>query len=109
VTLMTLKDPPDERLEHLIPVLRYAIERKIAGGQPDYWDYAALTELGIIAKDKALGRKALAQALATQPVSWMAETTARNLRLIREAREKRSELLGWDAELEGELHRLSRK
>ena len=66
-------------------------------------------ELGILGKDKAFSRKALAQALATTPVGLMAETTARNLRLIREGRGKRNERLGWDAELEAELDRHSRK
>jgi hypothetical protein len=109
LTLMTIKNPADARLDQLIPLVRYAIERKIAGGQPDYWDYATLVELGIVLKDEELGRKALAQALAMKPVGWMAETTARNLRLIREAREKRKELLFRDAELEAELDRISRK
>jgi tetratricopeptide (TPR) repeat protein len=104
VTLMTLKDPPDARAGGLLPLVRYAVERKIAAGQPDYWDYATLVEIGVLGKDRALGLQQLGKALATQPVGWMTESTARNLRLIREARERRKErALGWDAEIEKEL------
>jgi tetratricopeptide (TPR) repeat protein len=110
VTLMTLRDPPDPDAEQLMPLVRYAVERKILKGQPDYWDHATLVELGVLAKDKALAFKSLGKALATKPVGWMAETTARNLRLIREARERRNEQpLGWDKEAEAELDRISRK
>lgn len=109
VTLMTLKDPPDERAKPLIPLIRYAVERKMAAGVSDYWDHATLVELNVLAADRVLSRRALGQALATRPVAWMAETTARNLRLIREAREQRNEVLGWDAELERELDRIWRK
>jgi hypothetical protein len=109
VTLMTLKDPPDGRVAQLVPLVQYAVERKIAGGQADYWDYATLLELSILGRDRESGRKALVRALAMKPVAWMAEATVRNLRLIREAREKRNERLVWDAELEVELDRLSHK
>src|SRR3954465_2727659 len=34
VTLMELKDPPDPRREPLIPVVSYAVERRIASGKP---------------------------------------------------------------------------
>lgn len=109
ITLMTIKEPPDERAERLIPLVRYAIERKITSGQPDYWDYATLVEIGVLGKEKNLSSKALGQALAFNPAGWMAETTARNLRLIREARQKRNEVIGWDAEIESELDRFGRK
>ena len=49
--------------------------------------------------------EALEEAIATQPVGWMAETTVRNPRLIRETRERRNEELGWDQEVESELAR----
>ena len=46
-----------------------------------------------------------ADALAAVRESWEPETTARNLRLIREAREKRYEAVAWAMELENELNR----
>src|SRR5262249_37584218 len=52
VTLMELKDPPDPARETLIPVVAYAVERRIAAGKPDYWDFATQLELAVLAKDK---------------------------------------------------------
>src|SRR5262249_59396821 len=37
VTLMELKEPPDARRLQLIPIVAYAVERRIAAGKPDYW------------------------------------------------------------------------
>ena len=48
VTLMEIKDPPDPRREALIPVVRYAVERRVAAGRPDYWDHATLLELAVL-------------------------------------------------------------
>jgi len=108
VTLMELKDPPDVRRERLIPVVSYAVERRIASGKPDYWDFATLLELAVLAKDQEKAEVALADALAVVRESWEPETTARNLRLIREAREQRNELIEWSKEVEEELARRSK-
>lgn len=105
VTLMELKDPPDPRRERLIPVVTYAVERRIASGKPDYWDHATLLELAVLAKDQQKAESALANALAAVRESWEPETTARNLKLIREARERRKELILWTNEVEQELLR----
>ena len=105
VTLMELKEPPDLRRERLIPVVSYAVERRMASGKPDYWDYATRLELAVLAKDQQKAELALADALAAVRESWEPETTARNLRLIREAREKRYEAVAWAMELENELNR----
>jgi hypothetical protein len=103
VTLMELREPPDPRSEALVPVVRYAVERKIASGKPDYWDYATRLELAVLARDQAAAETALADALAAVREVWEPETTARNLRLIREARERRGDALTWARELEDEL------
>jgi hypothetical protein len=108
VTLMELKEPPDLRRERLIPVVSYAVERRIASGKPDYWDYATRLELAVLANDQHKAESALSDALAVVRESWEPETTARNLRLIREARERRNESLQWAAEIEGELVRRSK-
>jgi hypothetical protein len=103
VTLMELKEPPDLRREQLIPVVSYAVERRIASGKPDYWDHATRLELAVLAKDQHKAESALADALAAVRESWEPETTARNLRMIREARECRHEAVAWAMELENEL------
>ena len=103
VTLMELKEPPDPRRDRLIPVVSYAVDRRIASGKPDYWDHATLLELAVLAKDQQKAESALADALAAVRESWELETTARTLRLIREAREKRHEAVAWATELDHEL------
>ncbi len=108
-TLMTLRTPPDTRVGELLPVVRYAVERKIASGKPDYWDHATMLELAVLAKDESGATDALAKALAVIREPWEPETTARNLRLIREAREARGEALPWSGEIEQELNRRAKK
>ncbi len=103
VTLMEISEPPDPRREKLLPVVRYAVERRIAAGKPDYWDHATLLELAVLSKGEEAAMDALSHALAAVREVWEPETTARNLRLIREAREAREEEVPWAAELEEAL------
>ncbi len=103
VTLMELKDPPDPRRQTLLPVVAFAVERRLATGKPDYWDHATRLELAVLAKDETAALAALSDALAAVRETWEPETTARNLRLIREARERRAESLAWAAEIEQAL------
>jgi tetratricopeptide (TPR) repeat protein len=108
-TLMEIKEPPDPRREQLIPVVRYAAERRIVAGKPDYWDHATVLELAILTKDKERAQDALCNALASVREIWEPETTARNLRLIWEAREKRQDAEAWAREIEQELERKGEK
>jgi tetratricopeptide (TPR) repeat protein len=103
VTLMELKDPPDPEREKLIPVVRYSVERRIAGGKADYWDWATLLELAVLARDEAGAGDALGQAQASIREPWEPETTVRNLRLIREARERRGDNVAWAKGVEDAL------
>ncbi|CAN5823484.1 hypothetical protein BH20ACI4_BH20ACI4_03570 [soil metagenome] len=103
VTLMELKEPPDPRREKLLPVVRFAVQQRVAKGTPDYWDYATLLELAILAKDENEALDYTAKALAEVREIWEPETTVRNLRLIREAREKRNENTEWIKEIEEAL------
>lgn len=100
VTLMELSDPPDERRLKILPVVRYAVEQKIAKGKPDYWDYATLLELAVLSMDEAEAGKWLGKALVSVREKWEPESTCRNLRLIRESREKRGVLPPWLMEVE---------
>jgi hypothetical protein len=100
VTLMEIKKDPDPRRMDLIPVVKYSVQRKIAKSNPDYWDYATLLELAILAKDKEASFNFLAKALTHLREGWEGETTLRNLRIIREAREKRNELVTWTKKIE---------
>ena len=103
VTLMELKEPPDPRRLDLIPVVTYAVVRKVAAGKPDYWDHATLLELAVLAKNEDKAMQALSDALANVREPWEPETTLRNLRLIREAREKRWDAVDFEKQVEAEL------
>jgi tetratricopeptide (TPR) repeat protein len=105
VTLMEVADPPDPRREELIAVVKYAAGRRVGSGKPDYWDHATLLEAAVLAGSEADAKAALRRALSAIREPWEAETTARNLRLIREARERRGEEVPWAARLEEELRR----
>jgi hypothetical protein len=76
------------------------VKRRIAAGQPDYWDYATLLELAVLIKNEQEAMDALADALSKVREVWEPETTLRNLSLIREAREKRKEPLPWMKKIE---------
>ena len=91
VTLMELKEPADPRRLELLPVVRYAARRRVEAGKPDYWDHATLLELAVLAGDEPAARSCLIDALSLRRAAWEGETTARNLRLIREARAARGE------------------
>ena len=103
LTLMELRDPPDPRQAELLPVVSYAVRRRVASGKPDYWDHATLLELAVLSRDQAAADAALAHALAAVRETWEPETTARNLRLVREARARRGEVLVWADAVEGVL------
>ncbi len=86
ITLMELKEPPEPQREELIPVVRYAVGRRIKSGKPDYWDYATLLELEVLAMQEHAAVAALSKALPLIREPWEPETTAHSLALIREAR-----------------------
>jgi hypothetical protein len=102
VTLMDLRDPPDVRRLDVIPVVRYAVSRRIAG-QPDYWDYATLLELEVLANREDRAMSALAHTLASVRETWEPETTANNIRLIRTVRAGRNDLQPWIIKIEEAL------
>lgn len=104
VTLMEFQEVPDPAQKDLLPVVRYAAKQRVQGGG-DYWDHATLLELAVLANDPAEARKAAGHALGVVRETWEPETTARNLRLIREAREKRGDDVAWILQIETGLKR----
>ena len=83
--------------------MRYAVQRKIARGKPDYWDYATLLELAVLQGNRDMAAQALGDALANVRERWEPETTARNIRLIRETRQARGGPTPFEADLEDAL------
>ena len=103
VTLMELRNPPDDRRKDLVPVVRYAVQRKIEKGKPDYWDYATLLELAVLDSDQETTARALSDALANVREQFEPETTARNIRLIRETRQTRGDPTPFEGDVERAL------
>jgi tetratricopeptide (TPR) repeat protein len=106
VTLMEMETIPDPRQAGLLPVVRYSAVQSVKE-QPDYWDYATLLELAILARDPVDANKNLDAAVASSPKRWQLESTARNLRLIWEWRRERGENTDWVAEIEHKLMQAS--
>jgi hypothetical protein len=102
VTLMEMMPKPDPRQVEILPVVRYSAARK-AGNNADYWDYATLLELAVLARDADDAEEQLGEALALGRAGWELETTARNLGLIREMREGRGEDAAFIKRLEDTL------
>jgi tetratricopeptide (TPR) repeat protein len=103
LTLLELLNPDDPRQKELLPVVIYSVRQKIAKRKPDYWDYATLLELSVLSNNQKEARTYLRKSLILIRETWEPETTARNLRLIREAREKRNEDTAWIKKVEEEL------
>ncbi|MBM3836385.1 MAG: DUF4071 domain-containing protein [Verrucomicrobia bacterium] len=88
VTLMELRDQPN-RPKDLIPRISEALERQIASGKADYWDYATQLEIAVLLGEEKTAKSALQMAVATDRETWEPKSTANNLNLIRNARLRR--------------------
>jgi hypothetical protein len=102
VSLMEMQDKPDPRQQQILPVVRYSAVRK-AEKNADYWDYATLMELAVLAKDPDDADEQLSEALGLARATWELESTARNLALIRSVRTARGEDASWIKGLEDQL------
>lgn len=93
VTLMEIRrDPHDKRSKQILPIVRYAVDRRMAAKKPDYWDYATLIELAVLDKDdESVITQNIADALAFSPDKWQVESTLRTINMIKEARKRRNE------------------
>lgn len=102
-TLSDLREPPDPRGKEIVPVVRFALKRKMGASKADYWDYATLLELAVLDSDEGAAAAALSDALASVREAWEPLTTANNLKMIREARERRGIAEPWLSEIESAL------
>jgi hypothetical protein len=80
-----------------------AVEMCITKGKRDYWVYATLLEWAILGKNAQDAMSALYEARTQVSESWEPKTTLNNLRLLREVRERREEVLPWMREVEAIL------
>lgn len=108
LTLMELRQPPDPRQKELIPVVTYAVRRKVASGKADYWDYATLVELGVLARNEGNAVDALAEALVRVREKWEPQTTAKTIGLIIDSRKSNGEEVApWVLSILDELQKAS--
>jgi len=103
VTMMEMKEFPDPRQKELIPVVHYAVKRRLKSKTPDYWDYATLLELAVLSKNKQLATEYLGLSLAAIREIWEPETTAKNIQMIKEGRRIRGEDVNWIKTIEDHL------
>ena len=81
--------------DQLLPVVRFAVQRRVEAGHPDYWDFATLLELAVLANEEDEAVTALTNALAHVREAFEPETTARNLGFIERARRGRDNQSPW--------------
>jgi hypothetical protein len=105
LTLLSMLPEPDERFDEMLPVVRYAALKRARRPSADYWDYATMVELEVLAEDKAAARKWLGGALSRVREEFEPETTADNLALICERRAEQSGDTAWIADIETNLRR----
>lgn len=106
VTLMEMDNPVDARQAELLPVVQYAVKRRLESTSPDYWDYATLLELAVLKNDRTAAKTALSDALAAIREAWEPKSTSENIRMIREVRTQRGEDGTWIEEIEDALNRV---
>jgi hypothetical protein len=105
LTLMELSDPVDHRQSELLPVVEYAMRRRLAAGAPDYWDHATRLELAVLVNDVREATEALGEALAARPVPehWQRNSTAKNIDFIARARASRGGDVSWITRIVAQL------
>jgi tetratricopeptide (TPR) repeat protein len=80
-----------EKIRQLAPIVTYAVERKLASKTADYWDYATLLEVAVIADDEAKAYENLQKAMTCEIETWMLETTIKTLERLTKKRKERKE------------------
>jgi hypothetical protein len=103
ITLMTLRSPADPRANELLPVVKYAVKRKLAKPKTDYWDLATLLELEVLDNAAQSANHVLDRIDAITPVDWQRKSTAYNLGFIRAARERNGIDSKWIADIQARL------
>lgn len=93
VTLLDIKgDKASLKLkERLLPVVHFAVEQRLTGKAPDYWDHATMLELAVLNNEFDRATEHLADAVTAIRETWEPRTTANNLSQIERARALRGE------------------
>ena len=78
VTLLDIKGDEDSlRLkDRLLPVVRFAVEQRLSGSAPDYWDHATMLELAVLDDDADRAFDHLGEAVTAIRESFEPKSTA---------------------------------
>jgi len=94
ITLLLQKgsEEAQREAERLTPLVSFAVARRGGAASSDYWDLATVLELAMVGRDRESAEQVLPRVLNAATASWMAETTANNLELIRDLRKQREDV-----------------
>jgi tetratricopeptide (TPR) repeat protein len=101
ITLLLQKgdEESQEQVNYLTPLVSFAVARRGGLKSTDYWDLATVLELALIGRDDQLAERALSRVLASASAagaSWMAQTTADNLKMVKELRKGQEDTTSLD-------------
>lgn len=84
-SLLHVRNHHDEELIAVLPVVAYAVRRRMAA-HPDYWDHATAIELAFLQGDRDVALMAARAALSAEDAEpWKVDSTADNLTMHQEA------------------------
>jgi hypothetical protein len=88
INLLIQKGTEDaqKEVDRLTPLVSFAVARRGGAASSDYWDLATVLELALIGRDDEAAHAVLGRVVAAAKASWMAETTANNLKLVQDLR-----------------------
>ena len=97
ITLMDISG--DERKDKVLPIVEYALKQKMKQSS-DYWDYATLLELAIIAEDKEKTDEILFDVIDNIREPFEPKTTVNNIKMLLGNKQKRkNEDFSWISEI----------
>lgn len=95
ITLLIEKGSEEamKEADRLVPLVAFAVARRGGATSSDYWDLATVLELACIGNDWATAGRVLPRVIATARESFMPRTTADNLDLLKQARQRQGQAL----------------
>jgi hypothetical protein len=86
-TLLAIQNSDESltELREVLPAVSFALARLGGLDSNDYWQVASVLEVAVLGNDWKMADRALRRALALGAYPWMTQTTANNLRILRDA------------------------
>src|SRR6266487_3045223 len=108
INLLIQKGDADamKKVERLLPLVNFAVERRGGASSADYWDLATDLELACIGGDWLVANHVLPKVVLAAKASFKTATTLANLQLLKQARARLGQAV---PELDGILMELSKR